>query len=230
VIDVSQRQRSDLFLLRDGEPPVLLLNEPPGRAAEPSRAFRPVPVGCPPLRQAHMIDLDLDGWPDVVGLSDDRRPVLLHNVAGRLSHAAGGLGHDKDWPRDLIALAVLDVDGDGYPDLLGWSEGKGLVAMVSRGNGNYGLRLRPTTERYHRCNRDGLGTWISARAGPHRASMEYPTLSAALGQSRQPVLLGMRRHRRAELVRLRWHGTRRQALMDLPAGPTHTVRHPPPVW
>ena len=43
--------------------------------------FTPGTVKSPPLLHAQAIDLDLDGLADVVGLSKDRRAVLLHNDA-----------------------------------------------------------------------------------------------------------------------------------------------------
>src|SRR5262249_61324890 len=52
----------------------------------------------PPLRQAQAVDFDLDGWTDIIGLSDKGIPVLLHNDrTERLVHVEGALGPDRDW-------------------------------------------------------------------------------------------------------------------------------------
>src|SRR5205807_2505948 len=100
-----------------------------------------------PLLQALAIDLDLDGRTDVVGLSDKHRPVLLHNDGRRLVHRLEALGRDADWPAHLVALAVADFDEDGLPDLLTWSEGKGLSLRINQGNGNHGIQVQPTGHR-----------------------------------------------------------------------------------
>src|SRR5205085_9987546 len=97
-------------------------------------------VDSPALVQAQAIDMDHDGLTDVIGLSQERKPVLLHNDGQRLMHTRERLGLDKDWPRDLVAVMALDVNGDGFPDLLTWSESAGLEARLSRGNPNHSVR------------------------------------------------------------------------------------------
>ena len=69
-----------------------------------------------------------------------------------------------------------------------------------------------------RCNADGVGAWAVARAGELWAGQENTTLSAGLGQSRQPLLLGLGRHERADVLRLRWPDNAVQAELDLPTG------------
>jgi tetratricopeptide (TPR) repeat protein len=227
VIDVHQDQKSDLVLLSERGRPVLL-HQTGRRSASPQDSFRVVELKCPPLRQAQMIDLDLDGWPDLVGVSHDGRAMLLHNRGGGLS-CVGDAAVGSDWPQDLEALLAVDFNGDGLPDLVGWSARSGLVGAVNRGNGNHGLRLR-LRGRSPGCTRDGFGTRVAAHSAFHRTVQEYATLSAGLGQSLQPLLLGLGRHHRADLVRLRWLGTRRKAVLDLVAGQVHEVEDARPGW
>ncbi len=101
VLDADHDGRSDLLLLADGEKPILLLNR--GKPGQPSPGdwFVPGPTNAPPLRQAVAVDLNVDSWTDVVGLSREGIPSLLLNEGGKLALAAEALGKDSDWPRDL---------------------------------------------------------------------------------------------------------------------------------
>src|SRR5207245_9048084 len=94
---------------------------------EPQNWFEPGAVKSPTLRQAMAIDLDLDGWADVVGLSSQGKPVFLQNDGrGQLIHKTEALGNDKEWPADLIGIGVADFNGDGFPDIMLWSAKDGM--------------------------------------------------------------------------------------------------------
>jgi Flp pilus assembly protein TadD len=224
ALDVNRDRRSDLFLLPAGKRPVVLLNRHGRDQKDSGKWFERGPTNSPPLLQAQAIDLDLDGWTDVVGLSAAREPVLLQNDAGRLVHRSGALAPDGAWPKDLIALTVDDFDGDGLPDVLGWSEKEGLRLLVSQGNGNHGVWLELSGHRKAsgnnliRSNADGIGTWVTAQTADHWTGAEYTTLSAGLGQSRRPLLLGVGKHAQAEVVRLRWPDGCWQAEFNVPSG------------
>ena len=85
MLDANHQERSDLLLVPSGKSPILLLSG--GRAVDDDADhwFHEGATDSPPLRQAQAIDLDLDGWTDVVGLSQEGKPVLLHNDGtGRL--------------------------------------------------------------------------------------------------------------------------------------------------
>src|SRR5262249_22617620 len=135
--------RSDLFLLGGEQTPALLLNRWDHVCVKKKTCFASGEVRSPPLLQAHATDLNLDGWTDIVGLTNARKPVVLRNELGRLALVPEGLGLDRDWPEDLVALQVGEITGDDYPDLLLWSEKKGLQLYPSRGNGNRALKLIP---------------------------------------------------------------------------------------
>lgn len=224
VLDVNHDEGSDAFLVHSKGPPVLLLNKPPASLDDTGPRFQPSVVDSPCLLQAQAIDLDLDGWTDVVGLSDKRLPVLLHNQAGRLVHAPQALGVDSDWPQDLLGLLVTHVDGDRFPDLLVWSEARGLQVHVSSGNRNHALAVKLSGQRRMedtgnklRSNADGFGVRVAAQAGEVWAGAENTTLSAGLGQSHQPLVLGLGRHSEADVVRLFWPDGALQAEFGIPS-------------
>jgi Flp pilus assembly protein TadD len=227
VLDVDHDGRSDVFMIAADRSPVLLLNRAAPQIEEVGAWFEPGVIKSPTLLQAQAIDIDLDGWTDVVGLSAQRLPVLLHNEGGKLIEAANALGLDSAWPRDLIALTVCDFSGHGFADLFVWSEAEGLQLYENRGNGHHSLKLEVSGrnaidekggERI-RCNTDGIGTWVIAQAGDDWTGLENTTLSAGLGQSRQPLLLGMRSHDKADVVRLRWTDGAWQAELNVMKGP-----------
>ena len=229
VLDVNHDGRSDLLVLRASQEACLLLNRSEGSHESAATWFEPGTNVSPPLRQAVAVDIDLDSWTDVAALTRDGQPVLLHNEGGRLVLHPEAFGQARTWPKDLIALAVCDGNGDALPDLFVWSESQGLSLYENRGNGNHGLEVeligrnaRDVFERM-RCNTDGVGVWAVAQAGELWAGQENTTLCAGLGQARQPLLLGLARHQRAEALRLRWPDGTWQGEADLPAGQLHRI-------
>ncbi len=242
AIDVDQKGRSDALLLEHGRSPVLLVNRSRIEQKDPAKWFEAIAVQSPPLVQAVTVDVDLDGWPDVVGLSDERRPVLLHNEAGKLVEHPGAFGPDDGWPKDLVAVTTVAptigppaadaMACSGFPDLLVWSEAQGLLLFSNKGNTNRGLlvelngqvRTFPPGDR-GRCHADGVGTWVVAQAGSHRTGLENVTLSAGLGQSRQPLVLGLGSHAKTDVVRLRWPDNVIQAELGLPCGTAKIVEN-----
>jgi tetratricopeptide (TPR) repeat protein len=224
VFDVNRDGRSDLLLVGPGQAPLLLVNEPGEHPKGPERWFKKGVLKSPPLLQAQAVDLDLDGWTDIVGLSEKKRPVLLHNQGGRLVAAPEALGSDRDWPKDVVALAVADFTARKLPDVMVWSESQGLQLRENQGNGNRGLHLllsgqrrqESTANRILRCNADGIGVKVVAQAGDVWTGLENTTMSAGLGQSRQPLLLGLGRYTEADVVRLYWPDNTLQAELNLP--------------
>jgi cytochrome c-type biogenesis protein CcmH/NrfG len=224
VLDSRDDERGDLFVVGPGRNPLLWLQM--GSAGRDR--FYPGMTNSPRLLQAQAVDIDLDGRTDVVGLSDKRRPVLLHNDAQRLVHVRQGLGADADWPADVAALVVTDADGDGFPDFFLWSEAGGLRLYRGQANGNHGLALQLTGRREKgeamRTNADAIGTRVAAQAAIVRAHAELATVQAGLGQSSLPLLLGLGKAAAADFVSLRWPDGVWQAELSVPAGPPVGIR------
>jgi hypothetical protein len=209
ALDVDQDERSDLLLLSPGQKPVLLMNR--SRAGmSPAKLYEKVELDAPALRQAHAVDIDLDGRPDVVGLSDDGHLVLLRN------NRKGGLDKATELPgveklTDLVAGLPLDLDGDGFPDLLVWHESAGLTAFRSQGNGNKAVKLRLVGRRENasppgeRVNNDGIGARVTVQVGGNWTTAEHVSTSSGLGHSSAPMLLGLGRGPAEKAtVRARW--------------------------
>jgi Tfp pilus assembly protein PilF len=226
VLDVNNDEQSDLCVVLADAAPVLLVHEAVPLTAGPEKWFRKVSTNSPPLLQARALDIDFDGWMDVVGLSNDRKPILLHNDGRTLVHLPDSLGADSSWPKDLLAVTASDLDDDGYADVLLWSERDGLLLQRSCRNSNHGLKLTFWGHRrvepagaIIRCNADGLGVRLVAQAGNHVASAEYTTMAAGLGQSAEPLLVGIGKRGEVDVLRLFWTDHATQAVLNLPAVP-----------
>ncbi|HKB03759.1 MAG TPA: CRTAC1 family protein, partial [Gemmataceae bacterium] len=187
--------------------------------------FTAATTNAPPMAQAMCVDLDADGWTDVIGLSSDRKLVFLHNDGqNRLVNRATGLG--ASFPEDLIAVAAADLDGDCHTDILAWSESLGLRAFRGQDNGNKSLRLE-LSGRYEadrsRTNADGIGCKVEVLSGRLWTGLENTTLGAGLGQSRLPLSFGLGRRNSADTVRVRWPDGTPQAELAMTACDAHTV-------
>ncbi len=224
VLDANHDGHSDLFFIRPGQAPLFLLSQ---RVKDPKTVVDRFKIGTmnsPPLIQAQAIDLDYDGWTDIVGLSDKRLPVLLQNDGERLVHRQEALGLDADWSKDLLAVSVGRFAGERDLDLMVWSESSGIHLYRNQGNGNNALKLELTGHRKisasgepERSNADGFGVWAWAQVEGFWTGAEYTTLSAGLGQSRQPLILGIGHHPQPDVVRLRWPDNVPQAELNIPA-------------
>lgn len=222
VLDANHDERSDLFLVPSDGPPVFLLSKG-------AHDFAPGHTNSPRLKQAVGADLDMDGWPDVVGLSADGKPVFLQNRAdGRLELHSNAFGPADQLPGAVHATACADLDGDGAPDLLLWSEA-GVQIRRNKGNGNHAVLIDPTGQRDkgvgwgERCNADGIGCWIVAQGGAHWTGAERTTTAAGLGQSLLPTALGIGKAGQADVVRIRWPDLVPQAELDIPAGRVNRI-------
>ena len=226
VLDINNDGRSDLLLLPNAKPPEVLISRPGPPHGDIAAWFDNAATNSPPLRQAVSADLDSDGWTDVVGLSATGSVVFLHNDGkNRLARRTAALGISA--PEDLVAVNVVDLDVDCYPDLVLWSQSKGLLVLRGQDNDNETLYLE-LTGRYEfdrsRTNADGIGCKVEARAGKLVTSLENTTLNAGLGQSRLPLALGVGRRPTADLVRILWPDGVLQAELSLATCEINTLK------
>jgi hypothetical protein len=217
VLDVNHDQRSDLLLLRTDRPPALWMAKNAVLPRQIADAFTPGVFNSPTLKQAQAVDLDFDSWTDVVGLSAERKPVLLHNDGlGKLVQRAAAFGDTGE----ALGVAIVDLDGDGPGDLVLFTDA-GLQVQRNLGNGNHYVRLDISGRRDKgsslRTNSDGSGSWIVAQSGTIWSGMEKTTLEAGLRQSSLPVDLGLGKAAQAEVVRIRWPDGVPQAELNIAA-------------
>ncbi len=242
VVDANGDEQSDLVLLPAGEKPILLVSQrdAPDLDADLGSRFAPTANDLPAFAQAHAADLDRDGRPDLCGLTAGRTAAFAQSEGrGRLVPRRDPFGPAAAAVPDLLAARVVDFDGDFNPDLVAWSESKGLMLFRGSANGNAAVRVglsgvrerrEPSSGRVLRTNADGLGTRVSVYAGPVRSAVEVTTLSAGLGQSLGPIDIGVGPAKQADVLRFRWPDALAQAELDQAAGQllavTETSRKP----
>ena len=162
--------------------------------------------------------VDLDGDGDLDLLVGDPTTVFLNDGDLILTHATAlaGLGGTGG------ALAVGDIDLDGYPDLWFGSgrhwEGPG---RVYRHNGHtnrlLGVRLVGTAS-----DRDGIGARLTAVVNGRR---QVRDITGGLGyQQDEPVArFGLGQHTRVDTLIVEWPSGQVDVLLDLEAGGTVRV-------
>jgi VCBS repeat protein len=121
----------DLALAMEFQPNVLLLNDGKGIFANGSVRL---PRTAHDSEDVAFADFDRDGDLDLVLVSEDDRKdeLYLNDGAGRFADAS-----DRLVPDDVSnALAVLDLNGDGAPDVLTGNIGVDR-ALINDGRGNF---------------------------------------------------------------------------------------------
>ncbi len=228
ALTTQRDDRSEVLMLAKDGPPVLLSAD--DTPAVPK--FTADALAGPRLMQAVAFDIDLDGATDIVGLTAPEagkpaRPALLHNEGGKFVAKDDPFGPADGFPPDIIAVAVVDIDGDCQPDLLYWSEGKGLGWRRNLGNGNRAVRVAPSGRQDKgnslRTNADGIGCRVWALAGQLSTSVEHVTLSSGPGQSLLPLTLGIGKNDAADVIRIRWPDGVPQAEPNRTACESHRV-------
>jgi FG-GAP-like repeat/Tetratricopeptide repeat len=220
TIDVNGDGQSDLVLISPDK--TIALSTTDDRVGTDTKGrFRKLDGDFPTLLQAQAIDLDHDGRTDIVGLTADRKPVLLRGE-GTLKPAVHPFGALSD----LIAITAGDFDGDCDNDVIGWGP-DGLKFLRNAGNGNKGLRVQLTGVRQAqvaRTNRDGFGAKATVLAGTRSTFIENTTRSAGLGQSLVPLDFGVGPNAAADALRIAWPDMIPQAEVNLPTCEPRLVR------
>jgi tetratricopeptide (TPR) repeat protein len=155
------------------------------------------------------IDLDLDTWPDLVGLGKlgERWALMWANPrGGQFVSRPLALGPGSE---SLVGFAVADLVGDPLPDLLLIKDGEAPRICRNLGNGRHWLALDPAGRwkagfDHMRSNPHGLGLRIVAEGQGLFATHEHTTTASGLGQSVKPIVLGLGEASSAALLRLRW--------------------------
>lgn len=225
--DSLKTGRMDLWLNCAGIPPRLLLNESKLDEKDLGKWFKEGILKSPTLLQSQIVDIDMDGRFDVIGIDADLQPVLLHNDAKRLVYNPeffSGLVENKR----IQGIGTADLTGNGMPDLFWFSPEQGIQCLENQGNGNSALQITLTGQRDNgkklRCNADAIGTLVTVHAGTLWTEMEWLSHRAGLGQTNIPLSIGIGKHKEADVVRLRWPDSIRQAEMSIPASMPMTIK------
>lgn len=221
TVDVNADGQSDHMFISHYKKAMILTTTDDRVATDTKGRFKPLVADLPILLQAQAIDLDHDGCTDIVGLTAERKPVLLRGD-GTLKTVANPFGDLAD----LIAVAAGDFDGDCENDLIAWGP-SGLTMLRNAGNGNKGLKIQLTGVRQAqiaRTNRDGFGAKATVLSGTRSTLIENTTRSAGLGQSLVPLDFGVGPNATADALRIAWPDMIPQAEVNLPTCELRIVR------
>jgi len=179
-------------------------------------------------------DYDLDGWPDIFatnGHVDDvvntyesqltfrQKPLLLHNLAGKVFEPVKDAGLD----RQIVGrgAACGDIDGDGDLDVgVVDNGGRFLLFRNDGGNAHRWIRFRTQGTR---SNRDGIGTLVRVTAGGVTRSQYVKSGGSFLSESEHALTFGLGKTETVESVEVRWPSGTTDRAQNLAAGQVYRV-------
>ncbi len=172
----------------------------------------------------HVVDVDLDGWLDLVVCGAASTRIVQNLGGGRLAPAKLALP-------PAIAIASADVDGDLDVDLvLGAADGTLRLLRNEAVTDSATTTLRAVrlyfggdskSPRYS--NRYGIGARYELRAGN---LVQYGTYDGGLGHRAQglaPRVIGIGDRTKVELVLVRWPDQVIQSELEVPVGRCHVL-------
>lgn len=185
---------------------------------------------------ALFVDVDLDGFPDIVTANGhvneqiarlvnwmgfEQRMQLFVNEPGpgpgerRFREVGEAAGPGLNTPRAARGLAVGDVDGDGDPDLLvNANNGRAALLRNEGGNRNHWLAFRL---RGVRSNREGIGTRVVLRAAGRTQTGWVRSGSSYGSESEHVARFGLGAALQADVVELHWPSGILQTLRNVRA-------------
>jgi hypothetical protein len=215
VADVDADGRTDLIAVSADGRGTAWRNTTERTSAEKTKlAFEAWPLDAPQWRFAQACDLNLDGWVDLLGLPRSAPketgvplPAWARNEIKRfvthplpLALSSGGA---------LAGLMAVDLLGDPLPDVLLIRSGEPPALARNLGNGQHWLALQlgghwRVKPELMRTNSHAIGTRVLLEGQGTRVCYDHTTPESGLGQSITPVVLGLGRQEKADLVHLRW--------------------------
>ncbi|MBV9183308.1 MAG: CRTAC1 family protein, partial [Acidobacteria bacterium] len=186
---------------------------------------------------AAFVDLDNDGWPDIVIANGHAYPqmdrlkdavpyseplLLFRNLQnGHFEDVSeiSGVNHSKLHSRR--GLAVGDVNNDGRPDLLLLNVGEPPTLLINRTqSANHSVMFRLVGTR---SNRAAINTRITVNAGKLVQSSEIRGGSSYLSQNDLRLNFGVGQNATAESTKISWPSGQQEVYNNLPAGYIYTI-------
>ena len=179
------------------------------------------------------LDFDNDGLLDIYFAAGRLHPPM--NAAGQyLPDQPNALFHNRgdgtfldvskqtasDHNGCARGLAVADIDGDGFLDLLVANLDQPPVLLKNSGNDNRWLEVQLVGLQ---SNRDGIGARLTLTAGGSRQIREIQSGTSFLSQHSLVAHFGLGRHQRVDELQIRWPSGIVQTLTDLPVNRMITV-------
>jgi len=185
----------------------------PTTAVETKLSFEPWPLNASRWRTVQVLDLDLDGWPDLLGVPTGSKkagevvvPEWARNEGKR--HAVATLPLQLE-SSGVEAVTAVDLVGDPLPDILVLRPGEAPALARNQGNGQHWLalllgghwRVKPELMR---SNSHAIGSRVTIEGQGIHVAYDHTTPDSGLGQSIGPAVVGLGQKEKAELIHIRW--------------------------
>jgi hypothetical protein len=224
TIDLDKDGHADLVAVDSAGKVTAWHNQSHRSGADLTIAFERWPSNAAGWRGVLAADVDLDGWPDLLGSPRaDRLPIpaWARNEGRRLSARTLPIGPDDSESPALQAMAWADLAGDPLPDLLLIKDGDVPRLARNRGNGHHWLSLRLSGRWASwgrlRTNPHGIGARIWLQGPGLNVPQDATIAVAGLAQSELPIILGLGQTDSSAVVRIRWPDGVNQCELNVPA-------------
>ena len=227
VIDLDSDNHPDLVASDAGGKVTAWRNVTFRKRADVTIALERWPTNAVGCRGAMAADVDLDGRPDLLGLtSSDGLPIpgWARNNGMRLSAMSLPIGPDDSGARTIPAMAWSDLAGDALPDLVFIKDGESPRVVRNLGNGHHWLALRLSGRWASfgrlRTNPHGIGARVWLQGPNLNVPFDATTLESGLSQSCVPLTLGLGSNDASAVMHVRWPDGVNQCELNVPADQT----------
>ena len=223
VLDFNKDGWMDIAVTHDGAPGLTLWRNIEGPNHIGRRFER---VGLPATKATRAwgvtpIDIDNDGWIDLAAVVETAAGSQVHVFRNRsdgsfedVSHALGMDKFKLSNPRGLIAV---DVNGDGFADLIVTQQSAPPILLLNHSQSkNHSVRIDLTG---FADNKTGIGAKVEIFAGSHWQKFEIAGSVGYGTQGTPQVLAGLGDAEGIDLMRILWPTGVLQDEIDLPHKP-----------
>lgn len=180
------------------------------------------------------IDYDNDGWKDIYSSNGDvdnvaatsrQHDTMFQNVGGKeFRDVSASLGADFNHVGYQRGSAFVDLNNDGYLDLVVTSLGERPRIMLNQGSGAHWLLV---DTRGHSSNRDGVGTVMKLTTASGRTLYNHVTTSVGfMSSSDKRVHFGLGAETGIASLEVRWPSGIVQKFNTVKADQSLTIEEP----